>query len=120
MHGCSRLFPFDNGAAPNIPIQAVMGMNEELAAKGYIQKADTLEELAGKLGLPADALIATVERNNENYDIRSTPISGKSRSVSHPCETRRSTASATPACCCAPWTGSTSTPKARRCAQTEA
>ena len=68
MHGCSRLFPFDNGAAPNIPIQAVMGMNEELAAKGYIQKADTLEELAEKLGLPADALIATVERNNENYD----------------------------------------------------
>ena len=77
MHGCSRLFPFDNGAAPNIPIQAVMGMNEELAAKGYIQKADTLEELAGKLGLPADALIATVERNNENYDNQVDPDFGK-------------------------------------------
>lgn len=77
MHGCSRLFPFDNGAAPNIPIQTVMGMNEELAAKGYIQKADTLEELAGKLGLPADALIATVERNNENYDNQVDPDFGK-------------------------------------------
>ena len=64
-------------AAPNIPIQAVMGMNEELAAKGYIQKADTLEELAGKLGLPADALIATVERNNENYDNQVDPDFGK-------------------------------------------
>ena len=27
-----------------------------------------MEELAEKLGLPADALIATVERNSENYD----------------------------------------------------
>ena len=54
-----------------------MGMNEELAAKGYIQKADTLEELAGKLGLPADALIATVERNNENYDNQVDPDFGK-------------------------------------------
>ena len=52
-------------------------MNEELAAKGYIQKADTLEELAGKLGLPADALIATVERNNENYDNQVDPDFGK-------------------------------------------
>ena len=32
---------------------------------GLIQKADTLEELAEKLNMPADAFVATVERYNE-------------------------------------------------------
>ncbi len=76
-HGCSRMFPFDNGAAPNIPIEKVMGMNEKLLEKGYIQQADTIEELAEKLGLPADALAATVARNNENYDNQNDPDFGK-------------------------------------------
>ena len=77
MHGCSRLFPFDNGAAPNIPVEAVAGMNAELIEKGYIQQADTIEELAEKLGIPADELAATVSRNNENYDNGSDPDFGK-------------------------------------------
>lgn len=38
-----------------------------LIAKGYVQKADTIEELAKKLGLPAAQLKATVARNNELY-----------------------------------------------------
>ena len=68
MHGCSRMFPFDNGAAPNLPIEVVTAMNEEALKAGHIQQADTIEELAEKLGLPAEALAKTVERNNQNYD----------------------------------------------------
>lgn len=68
MHGCSRLFPFDNGAAPNIPLEVVVAMNEAGLNSGHIQQADTIEELAEKLGLPADTLVETVERNNQNYD----------------------------------------------------
>lgn len=36
--------------------------------EGRFFKADTLEELAGYLGLPADELVKTVERYNELYD----------------------------------------------------
>ena len=32
---------------------------------GFIQKADTLEELAEKLNMPVDTFVATVERYNE-------------------------------------------------------
>lgn len=68
MHGCSRLFPFENGAEPNIPWQVFEEkMLPGLIAKGYVQKADTIEELARKLGLPPAQLKATVERNNELY-----------------------------------------------------
>lgn len=68
MHGCSRMFPFENGADPNISWKIVEEkMLPGLIAKGYVQKADTIEELARKLGLPAETLKATVERNNELY-----------------------------------------------------
>lgn len=66
MHGCSRMFPFENGADPNIPWTVVRDkMLPELVEKGYVQKADTIEELARKLGLPPKALRASVERHNE-------------------------------------------------------
>ncbi len=68
MHGCSRMFPFENGADPNISWKIVEEkMLPGLIAKGYVQKADTIEELAKKLGLPPDQLKATVERNNALY-----------------------------------------------------
>ena len=68
MHGCSRLFPFENGAEPNILWEVFRDrMLPGLIAKGYVQKADTIEELAKKLGLPAAQLKATVARNNELY-----------------------------------------------------
>lgn len=41
---------------------------EEQVEKGLMFKADTLEELAEKLGIPADALKATVDRYNELCD----------------------------------------------------
>ena len=66
MHGCSRLYPFENGADPNIPYQAIEGgMLPGLIANGFVMQADTIEELAEKLELPVDAVKATVEHYNE-------------------------------------------------------
>ncbi|MBP3428240.1 MAG: FAD-binding protein [Clostridia bacterium] len=64
MHGCSRMAPFENGADPNIPHQAVAGMLEGLVANGFVFRCDTIEELAEKLLLPVDKVMATVERYN--------------------------------------------------------
>ncbi len=64
-HGCSRLYPHVNGADPVFPMGYVQAMNDDLLKQGYIVEADTMEELAEKLGLPVDAFTATVERYNE-------------------------------------------------------
>ena len=66
MHGCSRMFPFENGADPNISWKVVKEkMLPGLIERGYVVQADTIEELAQKLGLPAKTLQATVTRYNE-------------------------------------------------------
>lgn len=66
MHGCSRLYPFENGADPNIPYQVIeKAMLPGLIEKGFVIQADTIEELAEGLGLPADQLKATVDHYNE-------------------------------------------------------
>ena len=66
MHGCSRLVPFENGADPNIPYQAIEnGMLPGLIENGFVIQADTIEELAEGLGLPADKVKATVDHYNE-------------------------------------------------------
>ena len=67
--GCCRLFPFDNGAISNRGYDACWkemteGEKSHLEL-GYLQKADTLEELAEKLNIPADEFVKTVERYNE-------------------------------------------------------
>ena len=68
MHGCSRMFPFANGADPNIPWQVVESkMLPGLIEKGFVVKADTIEEFAQKLQLPVETLKATIARNNELY-----------------------------------------------------
>ena len=64
-HGCSRLYPHVNGTAPVFPIEYIEGMNADLQDQGYIVQADTVEELADKLGLPKDTFAATVDRYNE-------------------------------------------------------
>lgn len=63
--GCCRLFPFPNGAASNMPYEFVWSRNEQLIEEGYLQVADTLEELAEKLNIPADAFVETVNRYNQ-------------------------------------------------------
>lgn len=65
MHGCSRLYPFENGADPNIPWQVFQEKYfPVLLEKGFLMKADMIEELAEKLHLPVEAFKATVERYN--------------------------------------------------------
>jgi predicted oxidoreductase len=39
--------------------------DESMLAQGYLLQADTLEELAEKLDIPAEAFVKTVERYNE-------------------------------------------------------
>lgn len=67
-HGCSRLFPHANGTESVFTMDMVDGMNDELAADGYIVESDTVEGLAEALGIPADAFAATVKRYNELAD----------------------------------------------------
>lgn len=67
-HGCSRMFPFPNGAEPNRTYQSMEESFPGMIEKGVLFQCDTIAELAEKLGLPADALEATVERYNELYD----------------------------------------------------
>jgi len=77
IHGCARVYPFENGAPTNMTLETVKGINEGLLADGYIVKADTIEELAKGLGLPVENLKKTVDRQNENYDNQVDPDFGK-------------------------------------------
>ena len=65
MVGCSRLELFENGAPSNWTLERAWQAVEQLIEDGYVVKADTLEELAEKLGLPVDTFLATVKRYNE-------------------------------------------------------
>jgi hypothetical protein len=76
-HGCSRMFPNDNGAAPEIPLSVVKMMMEGLLQQGYIQQADSIEELARKLNIPVDTFKVTVDRYNKLFDQKSDPDFGK-------------------------------------------
>lgn len=62
--GCCRLYPFDNGAPSNMPVSLMGKKFEELEEAGYIQKADTMEELAEKLNIPVEATVETWNRYN--------------------------------------------------------
>jgi fumarate reductase flavoprotein subunit len=78
--GCSRIYPFPNGS-PNDVFKkgglestgtdlAVIEKEwneilEGLVQSSHLQKADTPEELAKKLNIPADTFAATVKRYNE-------------------------------------------------------
>ena len=77
-HGCSRMFPHSNGTEPVMPIQYIDGVVLPQAREdGYIVSADTLEELAEKLGLPKENFVATCQRYNELYDNQEDPDFGK-------------------------------------------
>ena len=64
--GCARIEPSQSGGKLQIfSWEAEQGLLAGMEQGGLIQKADTLEELAEKLNMPADAFVATVERYNE-------------------------------------------------------
>jgi len=77
-HGCSRMFPHVNGAESVWPID----FNEavfmpQYRGQGIVVKADTIEELAEKLGLPVENFKKTVDRYNELYDKQQDEDFGK-------------------------------------------
>lgn len=65
--GCSRIVDPGTmpGWTPTMPMEAIAGMLEEYVGNGYIQKADTLEELAEKIGADPEVFVATVKRYND-------------------------------------------------------
>jgi len=78
--GCSRIYPFPNGSPNDVyktggleSTGTDMAVIEEewtailngLMESGHLQQADTPEELAEKLNIPADTFSATVDRYNE-------------------------------------------------------
>jgi len=65
--GCSRVvLPEDTDKYPKrFDMTCIEGMNEKLLKSGYMQQADTIEELAEKLMIPQETLKTTVERYNE-------------------------------------------------------
>lgn len=63
--GCSRIDKSPTqGMTQTFLFEIIEGMNQALLEKGVIVQADTFAELAEKLGVPADALVKTVERYN--------------------------------------------------------
>ncbi len=82
--GCSRIFPYPNGS-PNDVFQGAKGLTDtgtdlvqikkdwdallaDMMKSGHLQQADTIEDLAKKLNIPADTFAATVKRYNELAD----------------------------------------------------
>ena len=64
--GCCRLYPFDNGSPSNMSINLMSKMFfDPLLEKGYLQKANTPEELAQKLNIPVDNFVETFNRYNQ-------------------------------------------------------
>ena len=77
-HGCSRMFDHVNGAESVWPLALNEGVFMPMyREQGYVVKADTIEELAEKLGLPVDNFKATVDRYNELYDKQDDEDYGK-------------------------------------------
>jgi hypothetical protein len=71
--GCSRLVPgpgtgFSADGNTDDSLEGTKSTIENMVEEGLIQQADTIEELAEKLNLPVDALVATVDRYNELAD----------------------------------------------------
>jgi fumarate reductase flavoprotein subunit len=66
--GCSRMHPFNNGTPVSRPFEDNVILLESMVREGRFIKADTIQELAEGLGIPAEQLEKTVERYNELYD----------------------------------------------------
>ncbi len=83
--GCSTIYMqpeggSDHDAFPGMLDEWIGPEMEDFVNAGYIMKADTLEELADKLGFEGadkDTFLQTCERQNENYDNQYDPDFGK-------------------------------------------
>lgn len=83
--GCSTIYMqpeggSDHDAFPGMLDEWIEPEMEDFVNAGYIMKADTLEELADKLGFEGpdkDTFLQTCERQNVNYDNQYDPDFGK-------------------------------------------
>ena len=81
--GCSTITYREGGdhdSFPGMMDEWIEPQMESFVDAGYIVKADTLEELAGKLGFEGDTkknFLATCERQNELFDAQEDPDFGK-------------------------------------------
>ncbi len=78
--GCSRIMPYNNGAPNDTPFFVPPGTDVEairengkgvwasMIESGHLQEANTPEELAAKLNLPAETFVETFNRYNELAD----------------------------------------------------
>lgn len=66
--GCSRMHPFNNGTPCSRPLDDNIVLLDSMVREGRFIKADTIDELAKGLGLPAETLTGTVDRYNALYD----------------------------------------------------
>ena len=105
MHGCSRLWPFENGAEQNVTWESIYNKAlPDMVKSGHVIKADTIDELAKKLGLPVDQVKKTVARQNELW-AKGEDVDSVKRSIVSPRSTsRRTTAARRPAVSSARWT----------------
>ena len=67
--GCSRMHPFNNGAPCSRPLEDNIALLEGMIREGRVIRADTIEDLAKGLGIPADKLVNTVNRYNTLCDM---------------------------------------------------
>lgn len=86
--GCARIIPSESGGklqifSPEVEVGLLMAMEQA----GFIQRADTLEELAEKLQIPVDTFMATVTRYNELCKAGKDEDFGKEASRLLPIET---------------------------------
>ena len=64
--GCARIIPSPTGGKLQIfSPEAEMGLLMGMQQAGFVQQADTIEELAEKLNIPVDTFVETVNRYNE-------------------------------------------------------
>lgn len=88
-----QTWPTENGAGSYILAGTVLdqtraGLENELATKpDHVFAADTIEELAEKMGVPADALKATVDRYNELCELGEDVDFGKAGKYLKPIST---------------------------------
>lgn len=67
VHSAFRMFPYDDGSMSlfSMTEEDQTAYLEDMVAAGQAAKADTIEELAAQLNVPAENLVATIDRRNE-------------------------------------------------------
>lgn len=67
VYSAFRMFPYDDGSMSlfSMTEEDQTAYLEDMVAAGQVAKADTIEELAAQLNVPAENLVATIDRWNE-------------------------------------------------------